>query len=118
MASSARRRWLTAFDLSRFRRLVDLGGATGHLAIAACERYPSLRAVVFDLPETGPLAREIVAGSTAASRIEIVAGDFFVDRASRRRPFRLGRILHDWTEAKSCAACSESTSGSPRAEPC
>ena len=24
-----------AFDLSRFRRLVDLGGATGHLAIAA-----------------------------------------------------------------------------------
>src|SRR5260370_39346628 len=29
---------VSAFDLSRFHRLVDLGGATGHLAIAACER--------------------------------------------------------------------------------
>ena len=29
---------VAAFDLSRFRRLVDLGGATGHLAIAACQR--------------------------------------------------------------------------------
>jgi O-methyltransferase len=27
---------VTAFDLSRFQRLADLGGATGHLAIAAC----------------------------------------------------------------------------------
>ena len=34
---------VAAFDLSRFRRLVDLGGATGHLAIAACQRYPGLR---------------------------------------------------------------------------
>ena len=33
-----------AFDLARFRSLVDLGGGTGHLAIAACERYPELRA--------------------------------------------------------------------------
>ncbi len=35
---------VSAFDLSRFHRLVDLGGATGHLAIAACERYAELRA--------------------------------------------------------------------------
>ncbi|MEO7143058.1 MAG: class I SAM-dependent methyltransferase, partial [Bryobacteraceae bacterium] len=31
---------VAAFDLSRFTRLVDLGGATGHLALAAVERYP------------------------------------------------------------------------------
>ena len=29
-----------AFDLSGFHRLVDLGGATGHLPNAAIERYP------------------------------------------------------------------------------
>ena len=49
---------VAAFDLSRFRRLVDLGGATGHLAIAACERYPDLRATVFDLPAVVPSAQE------------------------------------------------------------
>jgi O-methyltransferase. len=34
---------------------VDLGGATGHLAIAACERYLELEATVFDLPEVIPV---------------------------------------------------------------
>ncbi len=34
---------VSAFDLSRFEHLADLGGATGHLAIAACERYPQLQ---------------------------------------------------------------------------
>ncbi|MBZ5603623.1 MAG: homocysteine methyltransferase, partial [Acidobacteriia bacterium] len=33
---------VAAHDLSRFHHLVDLGGATGHLALAARERYPNL----------------------------------------------------------------------------
>ncbi|MEO8370295.1 MAG: class I SAM-dependent methyltransferase [Candidatus Solibacter sp.] len=91
---------VSAFDLSRFRHLVDLGGATGHLAIAACERYADLRATVFDLPRTTALAREHVGQSAAASRIEIVAGDFFEGELPAADLFYLGRILHDWTEAK------------------
>jgi acetylserotonin N-methyltransferase len=88
-----------AFDLGRFRRLVDLGGATGHLAIAACERYPQLRAVVFDLPRAVPLAREQVAKSAAAGRIEVLAGDFFEDELPEADLYYAGRILHDWAEA-------------------
>ncbi len=91
---------VAAFDLGRFRRLVDLGGATGHLAIAACRRYPNLRAVVFDLAGALPLAREIVGASTVADRIELVAGDFFADSLPEADLYALGRILHDWTEAK------------------
>ena len=91
---------VAAFDLTRFRHLVDLGGATGHLAIAACERYPEMHATVFDLPRATTLAREQVTQSPAASRIEIVAGDFFVNELPDADLFYLGRILHDWTEAK------------------
>jgi acetylserotonin O-methyltransferase len=91
---------VNVFDLSPFRRLVDLGGATGHLAIAACMRYPDLRAVVFDLPAAVPLAREIIGMSPVADRIEIVAGDFFTDELPKGDLYSLGRILHDWTEAK------------------
>lgn len=40
---------LQAFDLSGFNTLVDLGGATGALAIAACSLYPTLKAIVVDL---------------------------------------------------------------------
>jgi len=91
---------VAAFDLSRFRHLADLGGATGHLAIAACERYPELRATVFDLPRATALAREQVSQSSAAARIDIVAGDFFEGELPAADLFYLGRILHDWNEAK------------------
>src|SRR5258708_408585 len=46
---------VAAFDLNRFRRLVDLGGGTGHLAEAARERYPELQTAVFDLPGVADL---------------------------------------------------------------
>jgi len=91
---------VTAFDLSRFRCLCDLGGATGHLAIAACRRCPELNAIVFDLPEAMPLAHKVIGASTVAKRIKLVPGDFFVDALPQADLFALGRIVHDWSEAK------------------
>lgn len=89
-----------AFDLSGHRRFVDLGGATGHLAIAACRQYPQLRGVVFDLPEVVPLAREMVKEAGMSGRIDVVAGDFFVDPLPEGDIYALGRIVHDWDPAK------------------
>jgi acetylserotonin N-methyltransferase len=89
-----------AFDLTRFRKLVDLGGATGHLAIAACERYLDLRAVVFDLPQVIEGARAEVNKSPAEGRIELLAGDFFRDELPEADLFAMSRILHDWSEDK------------------
>ncbi len=91
---------VAAFDLSRYRRLVNLGGGTGHLAMAACLRYSELQAVVFDLPQTLDLAREIIAASPVADRIETIAGDFFADDLPEADLYALGRIIHDWSEAK------------------
>jgi acetylserotonin N-methyltransferase len=91
---------VAAFDLTRFGHFVDLGGATGHLSIAACQRYPELKATVFDLPQTAALAREIVEASAVASRVQIVSGDFFNDPLPGGDLFALGRILHDWSEPK------------------
>lgn len=89
-----------AFDLSRFRRLADLGGATGHLAIAACERYPQLHAIVFDLPPVIESARAQVSRSPVASRIDVMPGDFFHDELPEADLFAMSRILHDWSEDK------------------
>jgi acetylserotonin N-methyltransferase len=89
-----------AFDLSQFRRLADLGGATGHLAVAACERYPHLHAIVFDLPQVVETARAQVSKSPASSRIAVIAGDFFHDELPEADLFAMSRILHDWSEDK------------------
>lgn len=86
----------SAFDLAGYRRVVDLGGATGHLAMAIAERYPEMEAAVFDLPEVIEYAREF----TADSRVELLAGDFFADALPEADLYTLGRILHDWSEDK------------------
>jgi O-methyltransferase domain/Dimerisation domain len=89
-----------AFDLGRFRRLVDLGGGTGHLALAACARYAQLEAAIFDLPAALASAREYVGRSEDADRCALIAGDFFVDPLPDADIFALGRILHDWSVDK------------------
>jgi acetylserotonin O-methyltransferase len=79
---------VAAFDLSRFRHLVDLGGASGHLADAARARYPNLRTTVFDLP------------AVKRAYPATVAGDFFLDPLPPADLYVLGRILHDWPDSK------------------
>ncbi len=92
---------VAAFDLSPFHRLVDLGGATGHLALSACERYPQMQAVVFDLPRVVDAARGGMRPSSgAASRVEWIAGDFFQDDLPEADLFALGQIVHDWSDHK------------------
>jgi acetylserotonin N-methyltransferase len=77
-----------AFDLSRFHRLIDLGGASGHLAEAVHERYPQIQAQVFDLPEVAKLYPGTI------------AGDFFTDPLPQADLYSVGRILHDWSDEK------------------
>ncbi len=91
---------VSAIDLGRFHRLVDLGGATGHLVIAACQRYPELRGTLFDLPDVVGLASEIIGAANMGDRIEIVSGDFFTDPLPASDLYALGRIVHDWSEEK------------------
>jgi len=82
-----------AFDLTHFHHMVDLGGATGHLAIAARARYPELKVTLFELPEVIEFARERV-----GDEVELVAGDFFTDALPEADLYAVGRILHDWSE--------------------
>ncbi len=91
---------VNAVDLGRYRTFVDLGGATGHLAVAACKRWPNLNAVVFDLPQVIGLTHEVVSATPVADRVSIIGGDFFADDLPPGDVYALGRIVHDWTEAK------------------
>lgn len=83
------------FDLSRFTRLVDLGGGTGHLPMAAVARYPQLKTAVFDLPGVIEVTAKFV-----DARVELIAGDFFTDALPAADLYAMGRIVHDWNEEK------------------
>ena len=68
-----------AYDASGFRRLLDIGGATGSYAQAFVARSPEMGAVVFDLPPVIELARKRLGDEGLLERIELVAGDFYED---------------------------------------
>ncbi|HAJ25818.1 MAG TPA: SAM-dependent methyltransferase [Syntrophus sp. (in: bacteria)] len=68
-----------AVDLSGRSRLLDLGGGPGTYAIHFCLKNPGLRATVFDLPTTRPLAEQTIRSFGLSERIEFAGGDFVSD---------------------------------------
>lgn len=68
-----------AFDFSKYKMLLDLGGGTGATSIALCETHRNLKSIVFDLPENAQTARRFIDESDLPNRIEAVSGDFKKD---------------------------------------
>ncbi len=66
-------------DLRGRRQLFDVGGGPGTYSIFLVRRNPGLKAIVFDLPPTIEIAREVVAASGVADRITFQPGDYFRD---------------------------------------
>jgi hypothetical protein len=80
--------------------VADIGGADGALlqAVLAADPDPQRRGIVFDLPQVVPAARDRLAGSGLADRVEVVAGNFF-ERVPAADAYLLSMILHDWDDA-------------------
>jgi SAM-dependent methyltransferase len=68
-----------AYDAGRFRRLLDIGGASGTYTIAFLRENPQMKAVLFDLAPVIPMARERIETEGLADRVTLVAGDFSRD---------------------------------------
>jgi acetylserotonin N-methyltransferase len=60
-----------AFDLSSFRKFIDLGGSSGHLALAMQQLYPNMEVGVFDLPHVIHVTRDYT-----GARAALFAGTF------------------------------------------
>ena len=66
-------------DLSRARRLLDIGGGSGAFARALAERHPHLEAVILDQPSVLKSTEEFIASSPAAPRLRTWPADFHRD---------------------------------------
>jgi SAM-dependent methyltransferase len=63
-------------DLNGRKRLLDVGGGPGSYAFEACQKFPGLQAVVFDLPEVEPIFQEYRNESNVGERVVFQAGDY------------------------------------------
>jgi len=87
-----------AYDFGRCRRLVDVGGAHGHLLATILRRHRKLRGVLYDQPQ-------VVAGATASGflagledRVEAQGGDFFASVPAGADAYVMKYIIHDWDD--------------------
>ncbi len=62
-----------------FQRMLDIGGASGTWTMAFLRAFPEATAVLFDLPEVIPLARDRLTAAGLLDRVTLVAGDYNVD---------------------------------------
>uniref|UniRef100_H3DG83 Acetylserotonin O-methyltransferase n=1 Tax=Tetraodon nigroviridis TaxID=99883 RepID=H3DG83_TETNG len=92
---------VTAFDLSPFKTICDLGGScSGALAKQCTSAYPECTVTIFDLPKVVRTSRENFF-SEANRRIGFYeVGDFFKDPLPGADLYILARILHDWTDQR------------------
>jgi len=68
---------LGSLDLQGRRHLADLGGGPGTYSVLLCQKYPQLRATLFDLPPVVEIAQEIVASMGASERVSCCPYDYY-----------------------------------------
>jgi predicted O-methyltransferase YrrM len=104
---------VAAYDFSRFKSIVDVGGGKGALLAAILKAHPELRGVLFDRPETGQDAARYLAAAGLSERCAFHAGDFFEAVPRGHDAYVLAHVLHDWDDDQSVSIlrkCRESIS--------
>lgn len=99
-----------AYDFSRFRRVVDVGGGTGSLLERVLRANPEAEGVLLDRPHVVDRARARLAGSGLTERIEFVGGDFFTE-VPAGDAYLLAMVIHDWDDEQAVrilSACRRS----------
>jgi ubiquinone/menaquinone biosynthesis C-methylase UbiE len=88
------------FDFTGYTRLLDVGGGSGAFPIVLCQRYPHLRATLYDLPHVCELAQRKINEAGLGGIITAHPGDFRDQRGlpESHEVILLSNILHDWDE--------------------
>jgi len=63
-------------DLKDRNLMLDVGGGPGTYSIAMCQRFSNLRAVIWDLPQTIVIARQVIERFQMQNRIDVQEGDW------------------------------------------
>jgi spermidine synthase len=105
-------------DFSQAKKVVDVGGGAGYLAIALVKQYPHLQAVVLDLPELIPIAQQYIQGEdeTITQRLKFVGEDMFKN-VPEADVYILKHIMHDWDDSQCIQIlknCRQSMTGDGR----
>lgn len=97
---------ISAYDLSQFRNIVDVGGGDGTLMRSILAANAGLRGAIFDLPSGVAQAPPKLAEMGVSSRCAIIPGNFFHAVPEAADAYILKYVIHDWDDEQSVAILS------------
>ena len=83
-------------DLSNYKTLTDVGGATGLLSMCVANKYPHIKCTTTDLPPAAEVAKRRIEAAGLSDRVSAQPIDFFKDPIPQADVVTMGMILHDW----------------------
>ena len=113
-SSSVATEFLAAYDLSPYRRAVDVGGGSGQLLAQMLCAYPQLSGVLFDLPNVVSQAGRTLTEAGVADRCSVHPGSFFETMPSGGDLYLLKNVLHDWDDERAKAILGKCREAMPR----
>ena len=87
-----------AYDFSRVKTIVDIGGATGNMLAAILSHHAAPRGILFDRPHVVRDAPALLKARGVEERVTIEPGDFFERVPAGGDIYLLSHIIHDWNE--------------------
>jgi len=88
-----------AYDFSSIRTLADIGGGQGLVLSFALAKYPTLRGILFELPNVVKGASGFLRSRGLENRVEVRGGSFFDAVPSGADAYLFTHILHAWSDA-------------------
>jgi len=88
---------LKMIDLKKYKKMLDIGGASGIYSITLLINYPDLNAAVFEKPPVDKMARYTINKSGLNDRMKVIPGDMFKDKFPGGYDVHfISHVLHDW----------------------
>lgn len=66
-------------EFNGFKKMLDLGGGPGLIALAIIKSHPNMKGVIFDTPDVGKIAEDSIKEYNLEKRVEVFTGDYITD---------------------------------------
>ncbi len=92
---------VNAYDFSRFKTIMDVGGGYGQLLLTILKSNPDLQGILFDRPHALEGAKNSFSQEGCYDRCDFQHGDFFAAVPNGADAYIFKSIIHDWGDEKS-----------------